>query len=126
MGKRIATIKFANASQAKKAIDELDRSTIEGQSRYIEVQADEYRKAKKGGNSGNCASGKCKWCAIGECWTSGQIEKPADAKATGGGNKVKKGNLKQSNGPKGSGGKGGGKMAMMQAMMKMMMGGNKW
>merc|ERR1712137_867343 len=62
----------------------------------------------------------CKWCAMGECWNSGQIEKP-EKKLASGGSKVQKRNLKQTKTFK-AGGQAGGKMAMMQAMLKMMKG----
>merc|ERR1712232_769517 len=121
---------FANAKEAKKAISELDKSTIDGQTRYLDVQADSFKK-----NKGNKAKGEekkeavckpdCKWCEKGECWTSGQIERPdkkADSKPkvkAGAAGKVQKGNLKQKSLVQGKG-KGGGKMAMMQSMMNMM------
>merc|ERR1712157_259533 len=72
----------------------------------------------------------CKWCEQGECWTSGQIERPekkADPKPktkVGTAGKVLNSKLKQKSGAKGNA-KGGGKMAMMQAMLKMMMTGGK-
>merc|ERR1712187_352747 len=62
-------------------------STIEGQTRYLDVSAESFKK--KGNKSkgkekkeGECKP-NCKWCEKGECWTSGQIEKPekkADSK----------------------------------------------
>jgi len=59
--------------------------------------------------AGGCPDG-CKWCEKGECWTSGQIERPKGSKGKGKG--------------KGKGfGKGGGKGGMMGQLMQMLGGG---
>jgi len=74
-------------------------------------------RGKKAGGDG------CKWCDQGECWSHGQIEKPAGSKPAGrnaGQGKKVPMNAKRGkgNGKGGNGGKGGGQwvfMPMMQA-----------
>merc|ERR1711957_383404 len=126
--RRIATVTFASPKQAEKAISELDKSSLDGQTRYLEVQADNFAKSKKRADKDD---GECKWCEKGECWDHGQIEKPEKKEGskpkkakTGEAGKVKKGQLKQTGGAKSKGG-GKGKVDMMQAMMAMMGGKGK-
>merc|ERR1712014_134383 len=83
--KWISSVTFANATAAATAVSTLDKSTMPGQTRYIDVQADPFKKDKK--NKGGGAGKKCKWCDLGECWSHGQIANP---KGNSKGNSVKK------------------------------------
>mmetsp|Transcript_35585 Transcript_35585/g.62871 ORF Transcript_35585/g.62871 Transcript_35585/m.62871 type:complete len:173 (-) Transcript_35585:75-593(-) len=107
---KYVAVTFANAKQAEKAMAELDMTTIPGQERYVKLKTE---KPKKTGVGRKQKEKACKWCEQGECWTHGQIEMPPEEKAKSK-KKVKNDKLKQPAMGK-----------MMQAMMAMMMGGNK-
>merc|ERR1719272_2253465 len=93
MKHRSATLTFASFKQAAKAISELNGSIIDGQTRYLEVQADKFfennKKGKKKTGSG-LGDPTCKTCEQGECPNHKGGAQPQMAN-TGGAGKVKLG-----------------------------------
>jgi len=72
-GKAQASKKASEASAAAVALRKNGQKNGKGQPMKAAKKA---KAAKK--KDGACKE-SCKWCAKGECWTSGQVEKPAEA-----------------------------------------------